>query len=196
MTATKEKPDPLSADEQFRLPIYRNIAQCALMTKIPQGIIEKANKAGCSAFRNDGRIVLAELLPFICSPEFTGAGEVLSLNEERALQVRQVRVDMEIAARVRDDELCEKLWVEKCISEQIILPLSAAFNSMPSGLCQMVNPDHPELALGCLTNWVEEIKRQLRFELRKENAPTEETPIGATHPTHPTTDCGSSPEIA
>lgn len=167
MTATKEKPTPLAAEEQFKLPIYRNIAQCARMTGIPQGTIEKANKAGCSAFRNDGRIVLTELLPFICAPEFTGAGEVLSLQEEKAMQIRQTRLDQEREARVRENELAEIIWFEKMLTEKFILPLTAAFNDAPTGLSVRCNPSDPEIARVVIEQWCEGCKRTLREGLKQ-----------------------------
>lgn len=91
-----------------------------------------------------------------------GEQPVLSDREEKALHLRQSRLDMEKEARVRDGELAERDWLEKEITEKFILPLSAAFNDAPDSLSVRCNPENPALAREAIQGWCEGCKRQLR----------------------------------
>lgn len=68
---SKPKPKPASKAKIGRpriaapmLPIYDSMGSCAAATGIPLGLLKRAKKGGCPAFRTN-RVYLADLLPWL-----------------------------------------------------------------------------------------------------------------------------------
>ena len=67
--------------------------------------------------------------------------------------------------RLAERELMVVADVERIVWEQCLLPLKQSIDALPATLASQCNPDNPQLALGVLENWKEQVKKQIKEKL-------------------------------
>jgi len=99
--------------------------------------------------------------------------EALFLNPEREEKLRKLRLENEAAEREalkEEAKLLDIAQVERAVWFNYGLPLKQELESMPAKLGPRVRVD-PEHAFEILTQWVEEVKRQIKTGAKGKSTP-------------------------
>ena len=86
------KPGPKPKD----LPTYVSLGACATALKIPKGFLSDAKRAGCSAFRANGTVNLADFIQWLCTDNPGEEADGMKWSEKLA-RVKTKREEMRLA---------------------------------------------------------------------------------------------------